>query len=111
MTEPDAGGNLPAGALVRSARRLAEARWFLLALAAFIAVMVLATELTPAAGAVVIAGVIALSALLPKAPAGRDAPPERRREFADRVMQPATVETPVTSEELAFAVLLAWMRG
>ena len=50
MTEPDAGGNLRAGALVRSARRLAEARWFLLALALFIAAMV-GTEFGLDAGA------------------------------------------------------------
>jgi spermidine synthase len=34
---------------------------------------------------------------------------EQRRAFAERVMRPAMTEPPVTSEDRAFAMLVAWM--
>jgi len=52
--------------LSEGAGRLAGARWFLAALAVFMAAMVLATALTPAGGVVIYVGVVLLSALLPR---------------------------------------------
>jgi two-component system phosphate regulon sensor histidine kinase PhoR len=91
MTEPEAGGNLPPGALSRSAARLVEARWFLGALAMFAVALVLLSELTPVGGLVVFAGVVALTALMPRAPARRDATLDRR-DAADPVWPETAVK-------------------
>ncbi|HLT37710.1 MAG TPA: hypothetical protein VK034_15560 [Enhygromyxa sp.] len=40
-----------------------------------------------------------------------DGSAQQRRELAERVMRPALAEPALTSEELAFAVLVAWMEG
>jgi two-component system phosphate regulon sensor histidine kinase PhoR len=91
MTEPDAGGNPRAGRLFRSVARVVEARWFLLGLAAFTIALVLATELTPTAGLVVFAGVLALTALLPRAAIRRDVTLEPR-DAADPVWPETAVK-------------------
>lgn len=40
-----------------------------------------------------------------------DAPASERQQFAERVMQPALAEPAQSSEDLAYAVLVAWMKG
>jgi hypothetical protein len=40
-----------------------------------------------------------------------DASSEQRHEFADRVMRPAMVDPPATSEDIAYAILVAWMKA
>ena len=91
MTEPDAGGNIPAGTLFGLVGRLAEARWFLLALALFVAGVVIAGGLSPGGGVLVFAGVVALTALMPRVSRRRDAPPERR-DLADPVWPETAVK-------------------
>ncbi len=82
---------MPAGTLFSLARRLGEARWFLIVLALFIAGMMLAGGLSPGAGIAVLALAVVLTALLPRAPRGRDAPPERR-DVADPVWPETAVK-------------------
>ena len=77
MTESDAPGGAPPGALMRAIRRLREARWFMLALAVFVAAMAYGTALTATEGLIIYAAVVALTALLPRAAARRDTPSER----------------------------------
>ena len=77
MTETEARGGPPPGALMRTARRLGAARWFMLALAAFVAAMAYLTALTATEGLIIYAAVVALTALLPRAPVRREAPSDR----------------------------------
>jgi len=77
MTESEAGGHAPPGLLLRSLRRLGAARWFMLALALFVVVMVFATRLTAFEGLVIYVAVVILTALLPTAAVSRAILPDR----------------------------------
>ena len=71
MAAQDAEDNQTVGAspIGAAGRRLSEARWFLAAVAAFIALVVYSTGLTAIEGGFLFAAIVALTAVLPRAPA------------------------------------------
>ena len=94
MAAQDAEDNQTVGAspLGAAGRRLSEARWFLGAVAAFVALVVYSTGLTAIEGGFLFAAIVALTALLPRAPA-------LRREAAD-LPEPAEQIWPETGVKL-----------